>query len=57
MDEAFGFAAAQYLVVITEFGFGFNPEQPDEGNAYGVQIINYAEDRGSAELSKRPPGR
>ena len=44
-DEAFGFASQQYPVVVTEFGFGFDPNQPDEGNAYGIELINYLEDR------------
>lgn len=44
-DEAFGFAADQYPVLVTEFGFGFDPEMPDEGNAYATELINYLEGR------------
>ena len=44
-EENFGFAADNYPVVATEFGFGGMPGQPSD-NQYGNSIIKYLEGRG-----------
>lgn len=44
-EENFGFAADNYPVVATEFGFGGLPGQPSD-NQYGNSIIKYLEGRG-----------
>jgi endoglucanase len=45
-EENFGFAASQYPVVATEFGFELRPGQTIDVNHYGNRIINYLEGKG-----------
>lgn len=45
-DEDFGFAAAQYPVIATEFGFSFGRGQLAQTEEYGKAIVKYLEDRG-----------
>jgi hypothetical protein len=45
-DEDFGFAAARYPVVCTEFGFVLGKEGMADNGAYGRAIIPYLEERG-----------
>lgn len=45
-DEDFGFAAGQYPIVITEFGFVLGQQGMSENGNYGNTIINYLETRG-----------
>jgi endoglucanase len=45
-EEAFGFAAEKYPVMVTEFGFGIRPGTTMEADHYGYQIINYLESKG-----------
>jgi endoglucanase len=45
-EEDFGFAADQYPIVATEFGFMPRRNAPPGGDEYGNAIINYLEGRG-----------
>jgi endoglucanase len=45
-EEAFGFAKAQYPVMVTEFGFGVRNGQTIGEDHYGNHIIDYLESRG-----------
>ena len=45
-EENFGFAAQQYPVVVTEFGFGLRQGQTIDENHYGNRIIKYLESKG-----------
>jgi len=45
-EEAFGFAAAQYPVIVTEFGFTLGNESVAENGEYGQTIIEYLERKG-----------
>lgn len=45
-EEAFGFAAELYPILVTEFGFGLRPGTSMEEDHYGYQIISYLESRG-----------
>ena len=45
-DEAFGFAAATWPVMVTEFGFAVRPGTAIEPDHYAHAIIRYLEDRG-----------
>ncbi|HNQ38808.1 MAG TPA: glycoside hydrolase family 5 protein, partial [Prolixibacteraceae bacterium] len=45
-EENFGFAAAQYPIVATEFGFGVRPGQSIGEEHYGNKIIGYLEGKG-----------
>jgi hypothetical protein len=45
-EENFGFAANQYPVMATEFGFELRPGQSIDTNHYGNRIINYLEGKG-----------
>ena len=45
-DEAFGFAAERYPVVVTEFGFGLRPGEEIDEDHYGPIILSYLEERG-----------
>lgn len=45
-EENFGFAADQYPVMVTEFGFGVRPGQTIDDDHYGNHIIGYLEKKG-----------
>jgi endoglucanase len=45
-EEAFGFAAARYPVVVTEFGIGVRPGTTIDRDHYGYKIIGYLERKG-----------
>lgn len=45
-EEAFGFAAELYPLMVTEFGFGIRPGSSLEEDHYGYQIISYLESKG-----------
>jgi endoglucanase len=45
-EENFGFAAAQYPVIATEFGFEPRPGQIIDANHYANRIISYLEGKG-----------
>jgi endoglucanase len=45
-EENFGFAAADYPVVATEFGFGLREGQAIDSQHYGNKIISYLESKG-----------
>jgi hypothetical protein len=45
-EEAFGFAKAQYPVVVTEFGFGLRRGQTLDTDHYAYHIIDYLEGKG-----------
>jgi endoglucanase len=45
-EENFGFAANDYPVVATEFGFGLRPGQTINAEHYGNKIISYLEGKG-----------
>ena len=45
-EENFGFAASQYPIVATEFGFGLRPGQTMDENSYAPRIIKYLEGKG-----------
>lgn len=45
-EEDFGFAAATYPVMATEFGFGVRPGEEIGPDHYGYAIVNYLEERG-----------
>ena len=45
-EENFGFAASQYPVFATEFGFGLRPDEKVGEDHYGNVIINYLESKG-----------
>jgi endoglucanase len=49
-EEAFGFAADKYPVVVTEFGFGIRPGSTMDENHYGYKIIDYLESKGISWL-------
>lgn len=42
-DEDFGFAAASYPVIATEFGFGLRPGQKMDADHYANRIVKYLE--------------
>ncbi len=50
-DEDFGFAASQYPVVATEFGFVLGQEGMTENGEYGKAIINYLEGKGMSWIA------
>jgi endoglucanase len=45
-EEDFGFAANDYPVVATEFGFGVRPGEQISNDSYGPRIIKYLEGNG-----------
>ena len=45
-DEDFGFAASTYPIIATEFGFVYNPQNPNSGEIYGSKITSYLEGKG-----------
>ena len=45
-EEDFGFAAGNYPVMVTEFGFGVRPGQVINDDHYGNRIIKYLEGKG-----------
>jgi len=45
-EEAFGFAAEKYPVMVTEFGLGIRPGTTIGEDHYGFKIINYLESKG-----------
>jgi hypothetical protein len=45
-EEAFGFAAEKYPVMVTEFGLGLRPGTAMNEDHYGFHIINYLESKG-----------
>jgi endoglucanase len=45
-EEDFGFAASEYPVVATEFGFGLRPGEAITTEHYGNKIISYLEGKG-----------
>lgn len=49
-EENFGFAAREFPVVVTEFGFGVRPGQTIGKDHYGNKIINYLEGKGISWL-------
>lgn len=49
-EENFGFAAARYPIVVTEFGFSVRPGQEINDEHYGPRIIKYLEGKGISWL-------
>ncbi len=49
-EENFGFAAAQYPIVATEFGFGVRPGQTIGEDHYAYKIVDYLEGKGISWL-------
>ena len=45
-EENFGFAAARYPVVVTEFGFSVRPGQTIDSDHYATRIVKYLEGKG-----------
>lgn len=45
-EEAFGFAAEKYPVMVTEFGLGIRPGSTMTEDHYGYKIIDYLESKG-----------
>ena len=49
-EENFGFAANQYPVIATEFGFSLRPGQVIDANSYAPRILSFLEGRGISWL-------